>query len=143
MRSRRWQSGGRLTIIGCLRVTMATGTMTGTGIAPTLITATSLFLRMASGGDFTHGITILTTLTAQIPRITTATMTIRTTVRTLTPMIHIATTMATLAQLKVATELSAQSSRNWRNVGITAVRLTEFSVTKPRRLSRVIKRTMI
>src|SRR6059036_3688118 len=106
MRSRRWQSGGRLTITGCLRVTMATGTMIGTGIAPTLITVTSLFLPTASGGDFTHGITILT-VTAQIPRITTATKTILTTVPTLTPRTHIATTMATLPQLKVATELSA------------------------------------
>src|SRR6058998_3899703 len=105
MRSRRWQSGGRLTIIGCLRVTMATGTMIGTGIAPTLITVTSLFLPTASGGDFTHGIT---TLTAPIPRITTviptATKTILTTVPTLTPRTHIATTMGTLPQLKVATE---------------------------------------
>src|SRR5436309_11260641 len=146
MRSRRWQSGGRLTIIGCLRVTMATGTMIGTGIAPTLITVTSLFLPTASGGDFTHGITILTTVTARIPRITTAiptaTMTIRTTVPTLTPRTHIATTMATLPQLKVATELSAPSSRSWRNVDITAVRSTDWSVTKPRRLSYVIKRTM-
>ncbi|PYJ89046.1 MAG: hypothetical protein DME71_11025 [Verrucomicrobia bacterium] len=33
---------------------MATGTMIGTGIAPTLITATSLFLRMASGGDYDY-----------------------------------------------------------------------------------------
>src|SRR5437773_10371022 len=115
MRSRRWQSGGRLTIIGCLRVTMATGTMIGTGIAPTLITVTSLFLPTASGGDFTHGI-ILTTLMAPIPRITTATKTIRTTVRTLTPRTHIATTMATLAQPKVATELSAPRSEE-RRVG--------------------------
>jgi putative peptidoglycan binding protein len=72
-----------LTITGCLRVTMATGIVIGTGIAPTLITVTSLFLPTASGGDFIHGITILTTLTALIPRITlaipTATKTIRTT----------------------------------------------------------------
>src|SRR5438093_7063667 len=122
---------------------MATGTMIGTGIAPTLITATSLFLRTASGGAFTHGITILTTLTDPIPRMTTAipmaTMTIRTTAMTITPRIHIATTMATLAQLKVATELSAQFSRNWQNLGTTAARSMEFSVTKQRRLSPVIK----
>src|SRR5438034_10104439 len=120
---------------------MATGTMIGTGITPTLITVTSSFLPTASGGDFTHGITILTTVTAQIPRITTATKTIRTTVPTLTLRTHIATTRATLPQLKVATELSALFSRSWRNVGITAARSTEFSVTKPRRLSPDIKRT--
>jgi hypothetical protein len=34
----------------------ATGTMIGTGIAPTLITVTCLFLSTASGGDFTRGI---------------------------------------------------------------------------------------
>src|SRR5436309_15345542 len=120
MRSRRRQSGGRLTITGCLRVTMATGTMIGTGVAPTLTTVTSLFLPTASGGDFTHGITILTTLMAPIPRITTitptATKTILTTVPALTPRTHIATTMATLPQLKVATELSPLSSRSWQNL---------------------------
>src|SRR5206468_6060206 len=138
MRSRRWQSGGRLTIIGCLRVTMATGTMIGTGIAPTLITVASLFLPTASGGDFTHGITILTTVTARITTaIPTATMTIRTTVPTLTPRTHIATTMATLPQLKVATALSAPSSRSWRNVDITAARSTECSVTKDRKSKRL------
>ena len=75
---------------------MATGTMIGTGITPTLITATCLFLPTASGGDSTRGITTLTTLTAPIPRIPTAiptaTMTIRTTALTLTPRNHIATT---------------------------------------------------
>src|SRR5207247_2061398 len=125
---------------------MATGTVIGTGITPTLITATSLFLPTASGGAFTHGITILTTLTAQIPRITTAiptaTMTIRTTVPTLTPRIHIATTMATLPQLKVATELSALFSRNWQNLGITAARSMELLESKPKPLSVVIKGTV-
>src|SRR5712675_2391937 len=107
---------------------MATGTMIGTGITPTLITATSLFLPTASGGDFTHGITILTTLTGPIPRITTtiptATMTIHMTVPTLTLKTHIATTMATLPQLKVTTPLSAQSSRSWQNLGTTPARST-------------------
>src|SRR6266550_1353140 len=125
---------------------MATGTVSGTGIAPTLITATSLFLRTASGGDFTHGITILTTLTDPIPRITTtiptATMTIRTTVPTLTLKTHIATTMATLPQLKVAAPLSAYSSRSWQNSGTTTARSTELLETKPRPLSPVIKRTI-
>src|SRR3954447_10365893 len=147
MRSRRRQCGGRLTITGCLRVTMATGTMIGTDIAPTLITATSLFLPTASGGDFTHGITILITLMAPIPRITTViptgTKTILTTVPTLIPTTHIATTAAMLLpQLKVVTELSALSSHSWRNVDITAARSMELPETKPRPLSLVIKRTM-
>ena len=85
---------------------MATGTMIGTSITPTLITATCLFLPTASGGDSTRGITILTALTAPIPRIPTtirtATMTIRTTAMTTTPRTHIATTVATLPQLKVS-----------------------------------------
>ncbi len=46
------------------------------------------------------------------------------------------------ASAESATELSALFSRSWRNMGITAARSTEFSVTKPRRLSPVIKRTI-
>src|SRR3954452_24045282 len=130
---------------------MATGTMIGTDIAPTLITATSLFLPTASGGDFTHGITILITLMAPIPRITTviptviptALKTILTTVPTLTPRTHIATTAEMLLpQLKVVMELSALSSHSWRNVDIIAARSMELLETKPRPLSLVIKRTM-
>ena len=59
-----------------------------------------------------------------------------------TPRTHIATTMATLPQLKVATPLSAPSSRSWQNLGITPARSTELLETKPRPLSPVIKRTM-
>ena len=103
---------------------MATGTMIGTGIAPTLITVMSLFLPTASGGDFTHGITILTALTAPIPRITTAiptaTMTIRTTAMTITPRPHIATTVATLPQLKVTTQLSAHVQSQLATLGYYA-----------------------
>src|SRR5438477_2125559 len=115
---------------------MATGTVTGTGITPTLITTTCLFLPTASGGDFTRGITILTTLTAPILRITTtiptAPMTIGPTATIITPRTHIVTTAAMLPQLKVATPLSAPSSRSWQNLDTTAARSTELVETKPR-----------
>ena len=72
--------------------------------------------------DSTRGIITLTTLTAPILRIPTtiptATMIIHTAAMTITPRIRIVTTAATPPHLKVATQLSAQSSRSWQNLGI-------------------------
>src|SRR5947207_15283926 len=125
---------------------MATATVIATGITPTLITATCLFLPTASGGDFTRGITILTTLTAPILRITTtiptAPMTIRPTATIITPRTHIVTTAAMLPQLKVATQVSAPSSRSGQNLGTTAARSTDLLETKTSPLSPVIRSRM-
>ena len=80
---------------------MATGIAIGTGIAPTLITVTSLFLSTASGGDFIPGITILTTLTIITRTITTVTRMITTAPIRTTIML----TPATLFQVNMATAL--------------------------------------
>ena len=125
---------------------MATGTMIGTGITPTLITATSLFLPTAFGGDFTHGITILTTLTDPIPRITTAIRTATMTIRydsydynTQNPYSYY-NGYAAPAQSGNAVVSSVQSQL--AKLGYTTARSTELLETKPRPLSPVIKRTM-